>query len=284
MTVLDELRWTAGNDFDKIEYVTFNNVYLDLQETYKLLADMKYMGELQDVSSSLVFYGKDFKIQIFEDSYNGLYFGLISLKRPRKTKGFKPLSLKQCWYSEEFGTYIPFKTDEMLKNDEEERLGKERKQKEYAEKQKQDMLVRFKKQRADLEKAGVQDVPDFTIWHNDGNVYAIVPRDFTAQSSGVYLQSDLKDKLPEELRYTVDYVGLCGYDDGKWWLYGMFTDRTLADHADYVRDHYDSMMKDGLLRPVIGISREKIYKVDGLPNDIELAGKELMTKILGYLK
>lgn len=284
MTVLDELRWTAGNDFDKIEYVTFNNVYLDLQETYKLLADMKYMGELQDVSSSLVFYGKDFKIQIFEDSYNGLYFGLISLKRPRKTKEFKPLSLKQCWYSEEFGTYIPFKTDEMLKKDEEERLEKERKQKEYAEKQKQDMLVRFKKQRADLEKAGVQDVPDFTIWHNDGNVYAIVPRDFTAQSSGVYLQSDLKDKLPEELRYTVDYVGLCGYDEGKWWLYGMFTDRTLADHADYVRDHYDSMMKEGLLRPVIGISREKIYKVDGLPNDLELAGKELMTKILGYLK
>lgn len=284
MTVLDELRWTAGNDFDKIEYVTFNNVYLDLQETYKLLADMKYMGELQDVSSSLVFYGKDFKIQIFEDSYDGLYFGLISLKRPRKTKEFKPLSLKQCWYSEEFGTYIPFKTDEMLKKDEEERLEKERKQKEYAEKQKQDMLVRFKKQRADLEKAGVQDVPDFTIWHNDGNVYAIVPRDFTVQSSGVYLQSDLKDKLPEELRYTVDYVGLCGYDDGKWWLYGMFTDKTLADHADYVRDHYESMMKDGLLRPVIGISREKIYKVDGLPNGLELAGNELMTKILGYLK
>lgn len=284
MTVLDELRWTAGNDFDKIEYVTFNNVYLDLQETYKLLADMKYMGELQDVSSSLVFYGKDFKIQIFEDSYNGLYFGLISLKRPRKTKEFKPLSLKQCWYSEEFGTYIPFKTDEMLKKDEEERLEKERKQKEYAEKQKQDMLVRFKKQRADLEKVGAQDVPDFTIWHDDGNVYAIVPRDFTSQSSGVYLQSDLKDKLPEELRCTVDYVGLCGYDDGKWWLYGMFTDKTLADHADYVRDHYKSMMKDGLLRPVIGISREKIYKVDGLPNDIKLAGKELMTKILGYLK
>lgn len=284
MTVLDEFRWTAGNDFDKIEYVTFNNVYLDLQETYKLLADMKYMGELQDVSSSLVFYGKDFKIQIFEDSYNGLYFGLISLKRPRKTKEFKPLSLKQCWYSEEFGTYIPFKTDEMLKKDEEERLEKERKQKEYAEKQKQDMLVRFKKQRADLEKAGVQDVPDFTIWHNDGNVYAIVPRDFTVQSSGVYLQSDLKDKLPEELRYTVDYVGLCGYDDGKWWLYGMFTDKTLADHEDYVRDHYKSMMKEGLLRPVIGISREKIYKVDGLPNDLGLAGKELMTKILGYLK
>lgn len=98
MTVLDELRYTVCNDFDKIEYVTFNNVYLDLQETYALLADMKYMSELEDTSSSLVFYGKDFKVQIFGDSEDGLYFGMISLKRPRKTKEYKPLSLKQSWY------------------------------------------------------------------------------------------------------------------------------------------------------------------------------------------
>lgn len=249
---------------------------------------MKYMGELEDASSSLVFYGKDFKIQIFEDSEAGLYFGLISLKRPRKTKEYKPLSLKRSWYSEEFGTYIPFKTDEMLKKDEEERLEKERKQKEYAENEKRDMLAKFKKQREELEKEGVQNVPDFTIWHgNGGGVYAIVPRSFTAQSGSVFLQPDLRDKLPDDLKYTVDYVGLCGYNDGKWWLYGRFTDYVLnKDYVSrpYFRDHYDSMMNDGLLRPVIGISREKIYKVDGLPNDIKLAGKELMAKILDYLK
>ena len=212
MTVLDELKYTV--DIDKIEYVTFNDIYLDLQETYQLLDDMEYMSELEDASSSLVFYGKDFKVKVFEDVEDGLYFGMISLKRPRKTNEYKPLSLKQFWYSDEFGTYIPFKTDKMLQKENEKQIERDRQQKERAENLKRDMLVKFKKQREDLEKVGVQNIPDFTIWHGKGGgVYAIVPRSFTAQSYGVTLQSDLCDKLPDDLKYVVDYVGLCGYND-----------------------------------------------------------------------
>lgn len=286
MTVLDELKYTV--DIDKIEYVTFNDIYLDLQETYQLLADMKYMSELEDASSSLVFYGKDFKVKVFEDVEDGLYFGMISLKRPRKTNEYKPLSLKQSWYSDEFGTYIPFKTDKMLQKENEKQIERDRQQKERAENLKRDMLVKFKKQREDLEKVGVQNIPDFTIWHGKGGgVYAIVPRSFTAQSYGVTLQSDLCDKLPDDLKYVVDYVGLCGYNDRQWWLYGRFTDKVLDnDYANkpYIRDHYDSMMNDGLLCPVIGISLEKIHTIDGLPDNYIDAGKKLMTKIISYLK
>ena len=176
----------------------------------------------------------------------------------------------------------------MLQKEKEEQIKRDRQRKENAENQKREMLAKFKKQREELENVCVQKVPDFTIWHgNGGGVYAIVPRSFTNQSGSVFLQPNLRDKLPDDLKYTIDYVGLCGYNDGKWWLYGRFTDYVLnKDYVSrpYVQDHYNDMMNDGLLRPVIGISRENIRKVDGLSDDLKTAGKELMTKILGYFK
>lgn len=118
MTALDQLKQIAGKHFEKINYAVINNVYLDLQETYKLLDEMYDLNEMEHVPYLLSFYGDGFKIITIEETtddfgeiYANLTFKVISCEPPQDKTVYKPEDLTNVWFSKKLGSNYPFKTE-----------------------------------------------------------------------------------------------------------------------------------------------------------------------------
>ena len=118
MTALDQLKQIAGECFEKIKYAVINNVYLDLQETYKLLDEMDSLNAMKHVPYLLSFYGDNFKIVTveqtaydFDEVYADLTFKVISCELPQDKTVYKPENLTSVWFSKKLGSNYPFKTE-----------------------------------------------------------------------------------------------------------------------------------------------------------------------------
>ena len=118
MTALDQLKQIAGKRFDKIKYAVINNVYLDLQETYKLLDKMDSLNAMKHVPYWLSFYGDDFKIITIEEMSDefgvmdiDLTFEVISYNLPEDKTIYKPTNLTKIWFSKKLGSNYPFETE-----------------------------------------------------------------------------------------------------------------------------------------------------------------------------
>lgn len=267
-----------GRTIDEIERVVFRDKYdLDLAKTFEL---MKNLSDSEPELIDIVFYGRDFKVTHvydFEDCES--VFSVISLKKPRKTKAYDPYSLVEAVYDEDFKMPVPFKTEKYkvreAKEDAKRRAEYEKAKHEADAKQKAELDELLDKMRA-MKK---EQLPDYTIYSKFGGAYAVVPERLIRESQGVLLSKALRDKLPEEYKYVVDYVGYAGYepDDTLPKLFGRYTKQTKDTYPGYMQEFFEKAISEKLIFPILGISAQSSY-------DFTFTATELMEKIISYLK
>lgn len=267
-----------GRIIDEIERVVYSGKYdLDAAKTFEL------MGGLGDKAPELVdiaFYGKDFKVtHVYDFEYCESVFSVISLKKPRKTKVYDPYSLVDTVYDEDFHMPVPFKTEKYKVREAKEKAERkaeyEKAKREADAKQKAELDELLDKMRAMKKEL----LPDYTIYSKFGGAYAVVPEALIHESQGVLLSKALRDKLPEEYKYVVDYVGYAGYepDDTLPKLFGRYTETTKGTYPDYMQEFFEKAISEKLIFPILGISAQSSY-------DFTLTATELMEKIISYLK
>lgn len=267
-----------GRTIDEIERVVFYDKYdLDLKKTFELMEDL---GDRAPELIDIVFYGKDFKVTHtydFKDCES--VFSVISLKKPRKTKVYDPYSLVDTVYDDDFKMPVPFKTEKYkvreAKEDVKRKAEYEKAKREADAKQKAELDELLDKMRA----MKTEPLPDYTIYSKFGGAYAVVPERLIRESQGVLLSKALRDKLPEEYKYVVDYVGYAGYepDDTLPKLFGRYTKQTKDTYPGYMQEFFEKAISEKLIFPILGISAQSSY-------DFTFTATELMKKIISYLK
>lgn len=263
---------------EEIERVVFRDKYdLDVAKTFELMEDL---GDRAPELIDIIFYGKDFKVTHaydFEDCES--VFSVISLKKPRKTKVYDPYSLVDTVYDETLQMAVPFKTEKYkvreAKEDAKRKAEYEKAKREADAKQTAELDELLDKMRA-MKK---EPLPDYTIYSKFGGAYAVVPERLIRESQGVLLSKALRDKLPEEYKYVVDYVGYAGYepDDTLPKLFGRYTKQTKDTYPGYMQEFFEKAISEKLIFPILGISAQSSY-------DFTLTATELMKKIISDLK
>ena len=269
-------------NIEEIKEVYYDDKYkLDLETTLELMKKT----DMFDFSYNIVFYGKDFKV-IKIDSEEEKYFLTISLKKPNKRKVFVPFTLNEyrMRYSEEHEERIPFKTEEMIKEDEEY----ERKQKEsreaYKRKQYEDTKRKIETIKEELSKSETI-TEDFMFNVFEGglfgnNAYLTVPS-FPEKSNSCYISD--KNFVNEELRKAVDYAGYASLYKGKLVVTAKKT-LYLFDNGEEteLEKEYKEVMKylfeNRKVIPVIGIGYDRIR-----PDD-ERRAKDILNEYLVDIK
>ena len=267
-----------GRTVDEIERVVYTDKYdLDVTKTFELMDELSdEVPELVDI----VFYGKDFKVKHaydYEDCES--VFSVISLKKPRKTKAYDPYSLVDTVYDDDFQMPVPFKTEKYKVREAKEKAERKAEYEKAKRETEAKERAKFTEILDDLRKVERESLPDFTVYGKFGGSYAVVPKEIICGSDGMFFPKTLRDKLPEEYKYVVDYVGYAGYEpnDTLPKLFGRYTDATKDGYPEYMRDFYETAISEKLLFPIIGISAQSSYKFD-------LSAEELMEKILSYIK
>lgn len=269
-------------NLEEIKEVYYDDKYkLDLETTLELMKET----DMFDFSYNIVFYGVDFKV-IKIDNEDEKYFLTISLKKPSKRKVFVPFTLNEyrMRYSEEHEERIPFKTEEMIKEDEEY----ERKQKEsreaYKRKQYEDTKRKIETIKEELSKSETI-TEDFMFNVFEGglfgnNAYLTVPS-FPEKSNSCYISD--KNFVNEELRKAVDYAGYASLYKGKLVVTAKKT-LYLFDNGEEteLEKEYKEVMKylfeNRKVIPVIGIGYDRIR-----PDD-ERRAKDILNEYLVDIK
>lgn len=269
----DELRY-EGHTIGDIERVVFRDKYdLDVEKTFELMKDL---GDDEPELVDIVFYGKSFKVVHCYDfeEYESV-FSVISLKKPRKTKVYDPYSLVDTVYDETLQMAVPFKTEAYKAYEAKEQAKRKAEQEAAKAKQKAELDELLDKMRA----MKTEPLPDYTIYSKFGGAYAVVPERLIRESQGVLLSKALRDKLPEEYKYVVDYVGYAGYepDDTLPKLFGRYTEHTKDTYPGYMQEFFEKAISEKLIFPILGISAQSSY-------DFTFTATELMKKIISYLK
>lgn len=269
-------------NLEEIKEVYYNDKYkLDLDATLELMKKT----DMFDFSDNIVFYGLDFKI-IKIDNEDEKYFLTISLKKTNKRKVFVPFTLDEyeMRYSQEHQERIPFKTEEMIKEDEEY----ERKQKEsreaYKRKQYEDTKRKIETIKEELSKSEtITEDLIFNVFEGGlfgNNAYLTVPS-FPEKSNSCYIRD--KNFVNEELRKAVDYVGYASLYKGKLEVTAKKTLYLFDDGEETeLEKEYKEVMKylfeNKKVIPVIGIGCDRIR-----PDD-ERRAKDILNEYLVDIK
>lgn len=264
-----------GRTIDEIERVVYSGKYdLDLKKTFEL---MESLSDSQPELVDIVFYGKDFKVtHAYDYDECESVFSVISLKKPRKTKVYDPYSLVDTVYDKTVSMAVPFKTESYKVYEAKHEAERQAK----CDAEKAEKIAELDKLLDDMRKLDREPLPEFTIYGKHGGSYAVVPERLIRESYGFSLSPDLRDKLPEEYRHAIDYVGYAGYElysDTLPKLFGRYTERTKSTYVDYLRDFYDKAIEEKLIFPILGISYESAGIIGEDP-------EELMKKIISYIK
>lgn len=122
MTALTELKEIVN--IENLQSAYYQDKFkLNLEETLNLLDKI----EIEHMITELTFYGKGFKIIVISNDEDYTYFEYVSTKASKVKTEYTPLSLwkSDLTYSNEFKTAVPFKTQRMLKEEEELRIKEE---------------------------------------------------------------------------------------------------------------------------------------------------------------
>ena len=270
-------------NLEEITEVYYNDKYkLDLETTFEL---MKTTG-MYDISEGIVFYGKDFKVIKIDDSEEKI-FSKISLKKPNKRKVFVPFTLDEyeMSYSQEHKEHIPFKTEEMLREEEEEY---ERKQKEsreeYKRKQYEETKRKIETIKEELSKSEtITEDLMFNVFEGGlfGNNAYLTISHFPKKSNSCYISEE--NFVNKDFRKIVDYVGYASLDNGKLVVTAKKT-LYLFDNGEEteLEKEYKEVMKylfeNRKIIPVIGIGYDRIR-----PDD-ERRAKDILNDYLSDIK
>lgn len=267
---------------EEITEIYYNNKYkLDLETTFEL---MKKTG-IYDVSEGIVFYGKDFKV-IQIDSSEEKIFSKISLKKPNKRKVFVPFTLNEyrMRYSEEYEERIPFKTEKMIKEDEEYERKQKESREEYKRKQYEDTKRKIETIKEELSKSETI-TEDFMFNVFEGglfgnNAYLTIPH-FPKKSNSCYISEE--NFVNKDFRKIVDYIGYASLYKGKLVVIAKKT-LYLFDNEEEteLEKEYKEVMKylfeNKKVIPIIGIGYDRIR-----PDD-ERRAKEILIDYLADIK
>lgn len=277
MNSYELLRETVN--IEEITEVYYEDRYkLDLETTFEL---MKTTG-IYDVSEGIVFYGKDFKVIQIDNSEEKI-FSKISLKKPNKRKVFVPFTLDEykMSYSEEHKDSVPFKTEKMIKEDEEYERKQIESREAYKRKQYEDTKRIIEENKEELSK-NEEITEDFIFNIFEGGIYgnnAYLTIPYFPEKSNFWhiLEENFADK---ELRSVVDFLGYAALENGKLTVVAKKTLYSYEnDEETELEKEYKKVMKDLFdkrkIVPVIGIVYNRID---------ERTPKEILTDYLEDIK
>lgn len=266
-------------NLEEIKEVYYDDKYkLDLETTLELMKKT----DMFDFSYNIVFYGKDFKV-IKIDTEEEKYFLTISFKKPSKRKVFVPFTLNEyrMRYAEEYGEPIPFKTEKMIKEDEEYERKQKESREEYKRKQYEETKRKIETIKEELSKSEtITEDLMFNVFEGGlfgNNAYLTVP--YFPEKSNFWhiLEENFADK---ELRSVVDFLGYAALENGKLTVVAKKTLYSYEnDEETELEKEYKKVMKDLFdkrkIVPVIGIVYNRID---------ERTPKEILTDYLVDIK
>lgn len=267
---------------EEIKEVYYDDKYkLDLETTLELMKKT----DMFDFSYNIIFYGKDFKV-IKIDTEEEKYFLTISFKKPSKRKVFVPFTLNEyrMRYSAEYGESIPFKTEKMIKEDEEyERKQIESreayKRKQYEEtKRKIEMIKEVLSKSETITSDFMFNIFEGGLFGN--NAYLTIPH-FPKKSNSCYISEE--NFVNKDFRKIVDYVGYASLDNGKLVVTANKTLYLFDNGEDTeLEKEYKAVMKELFenkkVIPIIGIGYDRI------PVDDERKAKDILNDYLEDIK
>lgn len=269
-------------NIEQIKEVYYDDKYkLDLETTLELMKKT----DMFDFSYNIVFYGKDFKV-IKIDTEEEKYFLTISLKKPNKRKVFVPFTLNEyrMRYAEEYKESVPFKTEKMIKEDEEYERKQKESREEYKRKQYEDTKRKIATIKEELSKSETI-TEDFMFNVFEGglfgnNAYLTVPS-FPEKSNSCYISDE--NFVDKELRKVVDYMGYASLYNGKLVVTAKKS-LYLFDNGEEteLEKEYKEVMKylfeNKKVIPIIGIGYDRIR-----PDD-ERRAKDILNEYLSDIK
>lgn len=281
MTSYDELISTVN--IKEVEDVYYGNEHrLDLEKTLELMKETL----IEDFDSNIEFYGKDFKVSMFQLD-EGPEFVRISLVRPNSKETHKPFTVdvSEKKYSSEHQKQIPFMTEQMIEDEREsvKRQQESIRRRKEEQNQKEIDYINEKEEYADASEK-ITDEDLFTIFEggrSGHNAYITIP--YYPDNSTTYRVTD-DDFLTPDVRKVIDYVGYAVKVDGEFRVFAkksLYT-FTTTDETENERQYREVMSKlehDGKIVPILGIATET---VSGYPKEIFEDNLESIKNYFGH--
>lgn len=246
---------------------------LDVSTTLELMKDTS----LEALDSSIVFYGKDFKIDKIEDSYE-CYFEMTKLSKPKATEKVTPTTLKsrEMRYSEEYSMKVPMITQSTI-----EKESKRAREIKRAHHSRMTELNKMVSQTADYPTT--EDIEDFTIFESNGSqnaAYIVLP-EFPAHKGSFTITDDHFVEWKDRILF--DFIGYAGFKhDGilQTRFYASYEAlNPTAEEEEYAlarEKAFTKLLADKKLVKVIGISATML--------DYEESPKEFLERNLYKIK
>ena len=259
MTSYEELEFATN--INEIEEVYYNKEFkLDLKQTLELMKETS----IDDFDSYIEFYGKDFKVSLFQLGYQEEpVFIEISLARPSSTEVHKPFTVdaSETKYSKEHRKSIPFMTEQMVKDEEES-------------KQKEINYIKEKEEFATTSD-DITNEDLFQIFKGgtySNNAYITVP--YFPNNTANYQVSD-ENFLASDVRNTIDFVGYAVKVNGQFRIFARKSLYMIGNDDTQNERHYhevmDRLQKDRKIIPILGIADEYVsdYPEDIFKNNLK---------------
>lgn len=274
MTSYDELEFATN--INEIEEVYYNNEFkLDLKETLELMKETS----IDDFDSDIEFYGKDFKVSLFQLGYQEEpAFIEISLDRPSSPEVHKPFTVdaSETKYSKEYRTNIPFMTDQMVKDEEESKRKAIEEEKRRKEEQNQKEINYIKeKEKIANESDDITNEDLFQIFKGGtygNNAYITIP--YFPNNTANYQVSD-ENFLASDVRNTIDFAGYAVKVNGQFRVFARKSLYMLGDDDTQNERKYHELMnklkQDRKIIPILGIADEYVseYPEDIFKNNLK---------------
>lgn len=274
MTSYEELEFATN--INEIEEVYYNKEFkLDLKQTLELMKETS----IDDFDSYIEFYGKDFKVSLFQLGYQEEpVFIEISLARPSSTEVHKPFTVdaSETKYSKEHRKSIPFMTEQMVKDEEEskQKAKKEEKRRKEEQNQKEINYIKEKEEFATTSD-DITNEDLFQIFKGGtygNNAYITVP--YFPNNTANYQVSD-ENFLASDVRNTIDFVGYAVKVNGQFRIFARKSLYMIGNDDTQNERHYhevmDRLQKDRKIIPILGIADEYVsdYPEDIFKNNLK---------------
>ena len=274
MTSYEELEFATN--INEIEEVYYNKEFkLDLKQTLELMKETS----IDDFDSCIEFYGKDFKVSLFQLGYQEEpAFIEISLARPSSTEVHKPFTVdaSETKYSKEYRKNIPFMTDQMVKDEKEskQKAIEEEKRRKEEQNQKEINYIKEKEEFATTSD-DITEEDLFQLFKGGtygNNAYITVP--YFPNNTANYQVSD-ENFLASDVRNTIDFVGYAVKVNGQFRVFARKSLYMIGNDDTQNERHYhdvmDRLQQDGKIIPILGIADEYVsdYPEDIFKNNLK---------------
>lgn len=288
--LLEKLLIDTDVNIEEIKKITFNEFELDKNATLKLL---ETYTDIEDILEDLIFWGKNFKIEIL-DEYNE--YGDCSRKFlinyfvvPKTIEKIIPDNLKFTYdyTAKNKKTYkVPFKSKEIIKKEKAEEKRRKEEEKKYNEKIIKEALDFLDEKERILLNKDVKELENFTILNDKTNYwfnrYIVIPNDLN-----LYTNSNFAEFLGNDLSQIIDFYGYL-FPKDEVEICGLFRCKEKFWHKQQVvkrrNQMIDNLLKNKKIYNCIGFSSNYIpesledYTPDELANMITEKIQEFYTK------